>query len=83
MSTKKIWRDLFYETYGEKGYSQDEIEMLYMCDMELQAYFDYGEIIPESLKLQKIKYGMKVNSEKSDITGNLIQIKRSAHSVAR
>lgn len=52
MTAKKIWRDLFYDNYNKKGYSQEEIEILYVYDMELQAYFDFSGIIPGSLKLQ-------------------------------
>jgi|LSQX01.1.fsa_nt_gb hypothetical protein len=52
MSIKKNWEKLFYKSYNEKGYSQEEIEELYIIDMELQAYFDFSNIMPSCLKLQ-------------------------------
>jgi hypothetical protein len=52
MSTEKNWKNLFFKKYEDEGYSQEEIELLYICDMELQAYFDFSEIMPSSLKLQ-------------------------------
>lgn len=52
MSTEKNWKNLFYKKYDDEGYSQDEIESLYIMDMELQAFFDFSEIMPSCLKLQ-------------------------------
>ncbi len=52
MTIEKNWRDLYFKKYSDNGYSQAEIEMLYICDMELQAFFDFSEIMPSCLKLQ-------------------------------
>lgn len=54
MSTRKNWKDLFYKKHLKEGYIQEEIEKLYVYDMELQTYFDFSDIIPGSLKLQNI-----------------------------
>lgn len=52
MSTEKNWRDLYFKKYSDNGYSQEEIEELYIYDMELQAFFDFSNIMPSCLKLQ-------------------------------
>ncbi|MBA1337205.1 MAG: hypothetical protein HPY66_0363 [Firmicutes bacterium] len=76
MSTKKNWKELFYKNYSENGYSQEEIEELYIYDMELQAYFDFSEIMPRCLKLQnkirdegecrEIRYYWKSHSQEAE-----------------
>jgi transposase len=52
MSTEKNWKDLFFKKHSDNGYHQEEIEQLYVYDMELQAFFDFGGIMPSCLKLQ-------------------------------
>jgi len=52
MLTKKNWKDLYYKKHSENGYNQEEIEELYIYDMELQAFFDFGDIMPGCMKLQ-------------------------------
>lgn len=50
--TEKNWNSMFYEEYTSKGYSQAEIDMMYIQDMKLQKIFDFDDIVPESLELQ-------------------------------
>ncbi len=52
MLIEKNWKKLFYDKLADEAYSLDEIEKLYMCDMELQEFFDFSEIMPINLKLQ-------------------------------
>jgi hypothetical protein len=75
MSSKKNWKDSFYKKLSENGYDQEEIEVLYVFDMELQAYFDFSDIMPKCLKLQnkirdesksrEIRYYWKSHSEEA------------------
>lgn len=62
VSTEKNWKSIYFEDCYKNGYSEEEAEMLYLCDMERQAFFDFSEIMPRSLKLQnktRDEYGLK------------------------
>jgi len=69
MLTKKNWKDLFYKKHSENGYNQEEIEELYIYDMELQAFFDFGDIMPGCMKLQN-----KIRDEGNTFKGSKMSI---------
>ena len=52
MSAEKNWKDLFFKKLSDKGYSPDEIEALYVYNMELEAFFDFSDIMPGCMTLE-------------------------------
>jgi hypothetical protein len=49
------WKDLYTEAFAENGFENDEIAKIYRIEMDVMAYFNFGGIVPESLKLQNIE----------------------------
>lgn len=55
MNCSLNWKDLYAKKYSENGFSPDEIVVIYRIEMELRAFFDFGEIMPGCMKLQNIE----------------------------
>jgi len=75
MSDTKNWKELFVEKHARLDYGPEEIQELYLISMELQSYFFYGDILPNSLTLENIEknnkeihYFWRSNSEDADCT---------------
>ena len=54
MNTKD-WYSVLSAALHREGFTQVDIQKIYKIEMEARAFFDFGEIIPDFLKLQNIE----------------------------
>jgi hypothetical protein len=59
VKTTVKWEDVFTRAYSEYGYELEEIAAIYRIEMDARAFFDYGGIVPDCLKLQGIEKDAK------------------------
>jgi len=59
MEEKLNWGNLFQGKLKEKGFCTDDVHTIYRLEMDLRAFFEFGDIMPDWMRLQNIERGSK------------------------
>jgi len=55
MEGKLNWGDLFQGKLLDNGFNVDDVQTIYRIEMDVRAFFDFGDIMPEWMQLQNIE----------------------------
>lgn len=55
MPNKRNWQNVFSGTLSKNGYTQKDIQRIFVLEMKARSFFDFGGIVPEFLILQNIE----------------------------
>jgi len=56
---EKSWKELFSRSLEESGYSLEEVQRIFLLDMQATKFFHFDDLMPQSLELEDIERDAK------------------------